>query len=78
MDKKPPPDDLAEVIKQSLDDWHDDSDRVRPYWDRMHDHWWDRTWQRLTSTAGKWLIGTILFGAAGWIVTYAVRSGWIK
>lgn len=76
--QKPPPDELEDAVVRGAERLLDDSDRMRPYWDRVHDHFWDRTWARITSTAGKWLIGAVLFGFAGWVVTYAVKAGWIK
>jgi hypothetical protein len=56
----------------------DDTDTMRPYWDRQHDHFWQRATTRITSTVGKWLMGAVVAGFASAVVIYAVKSGWIK
>jgi hypothetical protein len=69
---------LSDVVKAGVDAWAHDTDKQRPYWDKMHDHLWDRAWGRITSTAGRWLIGAIMSGGAAALVIYAVKAGWIK
>ena len=56
----------------------DDSDLVRDYSEAVHEHMWRKTWQRITSTVGKWLLVAIASGIAGRIVVYGVQSGWFK
>lgn len=56
----------------------DDSDMMRAYWDSGHSHLWRRSVEKITSAVGRWIIIAIMSGAAGAVIVYAVRSGWIK
>ena len=69
-----PDDHLIRAAKRIMDD----SDLMKPYWDRQHDHFWQRAVSRITSTVGKWLMGAILAGFASATIVYAVQHGWIK
>jgi hypothetical protein len=69
---------LVRAAKHVAREVLDDSDLMKPYWDKQHDHFWNRASTRVTSTVGKWLMAAIVAGAASAVLVYAVQHGWIK
>ena len=67
-----------EIDRERLRRVLDDDDIWRDHWDRQHDHWWDRSVNKLTSAVGKWVIVVVLSGAGGAILIFAAQHGWFK
>lgn len=51
---------------------------MQDYWEQGHDHFWKKTWERVTSAIGHWILVAVLTGAASGVIVYGSQSGWFK
>jgi hypothetical protein len=71
---KEPDDDVHRAVRKFLDD----ADLAKDFWEKGHDHLWRKTWEKLTSAVGKWLIVAVMSGAAAWAIAFGAGHGWFK
>jgi hypothetical protein len=78
IDTRRRPDDEDDELRRRARHLLSDKDLVKEFSDTVHDHFWQRTWQRVTSSAGKWLLVALVSGIAGRVVVYGAQNGWFK
>ncbi len=66
--------DLSRHVRQLLAD----KDLMQDYWEQGHGHLWNKTWQKITSSIGHWVLVAVLTGAASGLLVYGVQNGWFK
>lgn len=75
-ERKPERDDvdLARQVRELMAD----KDLVQDFWEQGHGHLWNKTWQKITSAIGHWIIVAVFTGAASGVIVYGSQNGWFK
>lgn len=66
--------DLPKQVRELLAD----KSLMEDYWTQGHEHLWSKTWQKITSAIGHWILVAFLTGAASGLIVYGSQSGWFK
>ena len=75
-ERKSPNEDID--LSKHVRDLLADKDLMQDYWEQGHGHLWNKTWQKITSAIGSWILAAIGAGLFSALMVYGVQNGWFK